>query len=417
MLTTLLTSIQTALTASKAFVLSGLLPVTLFALASGALLARVHPGFGAWVFSADAARAPVVGVAALVWVAAAYTLSALGPTLLEVLEGKHPPVSWLSSLLYGRHWERRRALLSRYRDCAREEAEFQRKAEAWKKRLVVARRIGAARGTCTEDPATAARLHDVLRRSRRGEAVRADAVNTATRELHGLLVRNSAELEASARSAALRRAHEQLIEAIDDAWARHRFERIHLYNLIQFRYPGAPEAHEPGSSLSSLAPTAMGNVGRTIRSYALTRYGMDLDIFWTRLQKTVQASKDFHTVLQDTKILVDSLVALTWLAGLFTAGWMLVLPWIASSTIEFLVVGVLGPPLTVACYALACRSYGVFADLLRSAVDLYRLDLLKELRIPLPYGSEEEKRLWEDLGRLTGYGRPMAIIYERGGVR
>ena len=45
-----------------------------------------------------------------------------------------------------------------------------------------------------------------------------------------------------------------------------------------------------------------------------------------------------------------------------------------------------------------------------------RLDLLKDLRIPLPYGSEEERKLWEELGGLTGYGKPMPIVYKRSGA-
>jgi hypothetical protein len=230
-----------------------------------------------------------------------------------------------------------------------------------------------------------------------------------------LLKENSADLNGSKASEVLRRKLEEFIESIYYAWDEYRFERIRLYNLRQFHYPGSMESQQQRSSVNSLAPTTFGNIGRTIRSYALTRYDMDLDIFWTRLQKTLQGSKDFYGVLQDAKIQVDSLVALTWLAAAFATGCLVILPWFASSMTEFLILGIAGPLLTLGSYRLACRSYMVFADLLRSAVDLYRFELLKDLHILPPYSLDEEKRLWSNLGNLTGYGRPMPIVYRTPG--
>jgi hypothetical protein len=41
--------------------------------------------------------------------------------------------------------------------------------------------------------------------------------------------------------------------------------------------------------------------------------------------------------------------------------------------------------------------------LLRWSVDLYRLDLLKTLRIPLPANAEQERLVWEMLERRVVY--------------
>ncbi len=48
-----------------------------------------------------------------------------------------------------------------------------------------------------------------------------------------------------------------------------------------------------------------------MRSYALTRYDFDLNIFWTRLLYTLQKKAgDYYTVVQDRKTQLDCMVTL-----------------------------------------------------------------------------------------------------------
>jgi hypothetical protein len=410
-LTTLLQSIQTQLTtASKSFVLTALLPLTVFLLANAGFLYRISEDFRSWLASPNASSALVLTTIALVWISLAYILSALNPTLLEAIEGKYPPISWFTGWLHARHWEQRRIAQSQYIHHGKQEAEFNQSSEKWKTRLMKARKKGQATKLCTNDLKTTI-VGLVIKKTKRGSVVSVNEFETAVQELETLLLTNSTELQCR-ESKILQSIYYDLLRCFDYGWSRHRFERIRIYNLLQFKYPGPFEGKEAYSSAGNLAPTTIGNIGRTARSYALSRYNMDLDIFWTRLQKTLRGAKEFYDVLQDSKTIVDSLVALTWLAGLFTLIWMIVLPWVATSESDFLFVGIAGPILTIGIYTLACRSYLVFTDLLRSAVDIYRFNLLKDLHVPMPYGSDEEKRLWGQLGGLTGYGTELPLIYD-----
>src|SRR5262249_13804957 len=142
--------------------------------------------------------------------------------------------------------------------------------------------------------------------------------------------------------------------------------------------PSAPEARLQ----NVLALTTMGNIGQTIRSYAITRYNLDLEIFWSRLQNSIQGNTNYFGVLQDVKVQVDCVVSLVWLSALFSLVWT---PWmlVQGAFPEFAIAGAAGL-LSLWLYSLACSSYAVFADVMRSAVDLFRFKLLDDLHIALP---------------------------------
>jgi hypothetical protein len=197
------------------------------------------------------------------------------------------------------------------------------------------------------------------------------------------------------------------VEAIEYGADQWRAERIRLFNKRQFTFPGVRPSSRvrAHSGINMLAPTRFGNIGRTMRSYALTRYNFDLEIMWTRLQNAIQKNATgFYGVLQDSKAQVDFLVSLVWFTFVFTVFWSIRLLSYANATVaEFLSVGLGGAIVTVLSYAMACRSYQVFADLMRSAVDMFRFKVLDVLQLPLPYGSDEERELWQKVANAMGF--------------
>jgi hypothetical protein len=80
---------------------------------------------------------------------------------------------------------------------------------------------------------------------------------------------------------------------------------------------------------------------------------------------------------------------------------------------DFLVAGIAGV-LALFLYSLACKTYSVFADIMRSAVDLFHFKLMEDLHLRLPTWLEEEKLLWERVGNVTGYARKESIRYTHG---
>ena len=75
--------------------------------------------------------------------------------------------------------------------------------------------------------------------------------------------------------------------------------------------------------LGAVAPTALGNVGANMQSYAWTRYGLNLATFWSRLQPVLQKHQDFYAVLQEAKVQLDFLVASVFLSAATTIVWVL----------------------------------------------------------------------------------------------
>jgi hypothetical protein len=206
--------------------------------------------------------------------------------------------------------------------------------------------------------------------------------------------------------------HVELLSAIDDSRERLRFEWQRLVNLRQFTYPTVSNASRGETSLRVLAPTRLGNLTRTMRSYALDRYGIDLDIFWTRLQRELQKETLFSATVSDAKTEVDFLVSLFFLTMIFTVFWSSYCLWVQPSTVCFLMVAVLGPIVARLLYLATCQNYLVFADLMRSSVDHFRFALLNDLHMLRPPGNREEVLIWRLLGGWMGYGNDVDVTFK-----
>ena len=431
MLTSLLTSLQEKLF-SKSFLLAAVFPIVLFVSANGWLLYKHAPWFGEWLTAFDARDDKAAAYAAMfgLLLAISYVVSMLNATLLEILEGKRAPVRWLAPVLHWwQHWRLRR-LEARYDDSARRQLEIAKGQQRWLPSLNAAATAGGALATCDPYPRTwfAAlkrrddlahaywRVARVTTRRRLNRVVDVADFEAAVAALVPVLQVNSPGLR-TAPSRALLRAMKDTIEAMAHSRDKLQSDRVQLHTRRQFSYPGTIDPSPERSTNNLLAPTTLGNIGRTVRSYALTRYQMDLDIFWTRLQNAVQkASADYYAVVQDAKVQLDSLVTLIWLTALFAVIWAPLLWLKYASPRQALIVAILGVVLIAGLYGLACHSYRVFADLMRSCVDLFRFNLIKDLHLPLPFGTDEERRLWLRLGELTGYGEEQSFRYGHDGT-
>jgi hypothetical protein len=75
-----------------------------------------------------------------------------------------------------------------------------------------------------------------------------------------------------------------------------------------------------------------------------------------------------------------------------------------SSPLLFAVAAIGGPVATCFFYFLATKNYRVFAELVRTSVDLFRFQLLKALHVSLPNGIRDERATWTALQRLSTFG-------------
>jgi hypothetical protein len=182
----------------------------------------------------------------------------------------------------------------------------------------------------------------------------------------------------------------RLIRYAADKWEAQVVKDL---NQVQFEFAG-----------KNVGPTKMGNISEIASYYAASRYSMNLEVFWTRLQKVLQGDVNFYSVLQDAKLQLDFLVGLFWLTLTFTMIWVILLPYFGEANSLFLLIAIFGPVLTWIWYLIALQNNRAFSDLLCAAIDLYRLDLLKMLHVPLPVNAEQERILWKTLEQRAQFG-------------
>jgi len=424
MLSLLFTSLQTSFNTllSKPFLLGAFLPVFLFLSACTALAAHVGGAAGAWMTALNPVQSTggaltwgVVAAAAVVF-GLSVIVSGLSSFLLELLEGKH--LGRLEPWFY-------KAELARFRSLEGDLRKWERE-----QRLFDFAPAGAA--------STLAPWQDIILQMQKAyrRSLAAAKAKTAppllpafeppsitavvSKRMNGQLL-TLAELDAaksdviSAFSANRRNAsdlQDLVIDAVQFGRERLVLEIHRLRALRHFQFPIVANSKRGDNSLNVTAATRMGNITRTIRSYSLDRYNLDLNVFWTRLQGAMVKEKDGLTTMQDGKTQVDFLVSLFWLTCLFTALWSVLLMFVTPRPGLFLAVAILGPVLARCLYLAACQNYMVFADLVRSSIDLYRTDLIDQLRLNRPPGSREEQVMWQRVGGWIGYANDSDITYK-----
>jgi hypothetical protein len=419
MLTSLLDSIGKQL-GSKSYWLASMLPLILFLAASAAVcpqLAEFLKASGTWD-----QKTSQYFTGLLILLSLAYLLSTLGSVMLRLLEGRIGPLSWpwLSKLFCPRIKRQLRKLDRDYRHANDELMKIQKARTNWDATLKSSMLAGKQQPALDNAgqaswPTTRAgkSIADIIALQDGGDFVRFEELDRAV-----MLLAVELSNHRTGASGILADAFIDLQAAIQYAMDRRQFEKRRLYQQRQANFPGVrptSQDQEQGPvSNSILAPTKMGNIGRTIGTYTLVRYGMDLDIFWSRLQNSLQKDgKEYYTVLSDSKVQVDAMVTLCCLSVVYSIVWTVALLFFRGTTVrQFLTVGIAGPVCAVAFYALACESYRVFADVLRSCVDLFRFQVLTALHLPLPADSNDEKDLWLRLGVATGFMDPEDFQYQ-----
>jgi hypothetical protein len=134
-------------------------------------------------------------------------------------------------------------------------------------------------------------------------------------------------------------------------------------------------------------PTQFGNILRAAEERPQNQYGLDTFICWSRLWLLLPDS--VKTELTEARMTLN-IGARIWLWSLLFLLWTPLAWWAFPA-------GVISAYLA---YHWLLNSAIIYGDLLESAFDLYRLELYKALRLPLPKSSQEERQLGE---QLTAY--------------
>jgi hypothetical protein len=393
----------------KSFTIANLFPMLMFAAVNGLMLYWMSDRFREVVhdyLSQPAGKQALIGFPILIAIAlAAYIFSTLNLLQRELLEGKY---------LWARAKRKMTAAQQKRIEALKAEVDATIKNRFALDELNADQRLLDARdegnkleiGCQYSASSDAAKAIKALHEKTLGyEAIRAADLETEIALLEGEFKKckvdkkdaNDSEMQAML---SLDQQQATLIARINFALKEAEAAYVGLYNKGEFNY-----------SRYRVAPTAMGNIAESVRSYARSRYSIDLDAFWSRLQKVVVDDDKFYSSLVDTKTQLDFTISLFWLTVCFTAIWTVELLILRKSILAFVLVAVGGPVLSILWYQIALQNYRAFADVLKTSIDLYRFDLLALLRAARPRGNEHEREIWSGLNSVIGYGEPGALRY------
>lgn len=213
-------------------------------------------------------------------------------------------------------------------------------------------------------------------------------------------------LEARIKKLESRRATEKRNEALLEN-LKNRYEEI--VTEYEDKFP-------PTENL--ILPTRFGNILRAAETYPNMRYGMDGVTFWPRLVHVIPPS--YNHFVEGARNELSFLVNISVLAFVFFVFCVVAIfysfvgPALSaggSSTFiglgdsfRYSLAGLIA--LSVNAFfnnasAFAVSSYG---NMIRGAFDLFRFDLLEQLRIPVPVNGADEMKTWNNLNEFVRQG-------------
>lgn len=227
----------------------------------------------------------------------------------------------------------------------------------------------------------------------------------------------------------LERVEERLKKASTSRLVREKNERAQ--RILQnecYRLATELDSKYPPSKL--ILPTRFGNTLRAAEAYSANRYGIDGVPIWPRLIHVIPDK--YYEKLEDnnnglafllncsTLSFAAAVLCLVGCGQQLYAGYCqanasgsallcdLVRPGSVypSGPIIYFFLSALMLVLFRGFYNAAVPAVGTYGDLVRSAYDLFRFDLLTALHLNHPLDSTEEYGLWEDISEFMTLGRP-----------
>ena len=177
--------------------------------------------------------------------------------------------------------------------------------------------------------------------------------------------------------------------------------------------------HSYPPSQDEILPTKFGNILKASESYPGTRYGIDGVEFWPRLihvippeyQQSIDGSRNELSFLVNMSILAVAFFLLCVGAIIYSFAGPGLNPNLThpefigfGSALRYMVAGLLALAVNFFFNRASVYSVGAFGMMIRSAYDLFRLDLLEKFRLQVPDNSINEFYVWKNLSELLVLG-------------
>lgn len=152
------------------------------------------------------------------------------------------------------------------------------------------------------------------------------------------------------------------------------------------------------SDVRQVMPTRLGNILKNSELYPYYHYHIDAVLIWPRLYNLLPETF-LQTIAQAKSSLDFDLVisALSGIFGVLSGGYLLM---VKATGWLFLLCFWGGLLVAYLAYQSALSSALLYAQQIKAAYDLYRNELLKQMRLPLPKTYPEELEQWEALCRF-----------------
>jgi hypothetical protein len=144
-------------------------------------------------------------------------------------------------------------------------------------------------------------------------------------------------------------------------------------------------------------PTRLGNILRASEDYASLRYSIDSVVIWPRLYFYLPDT--FIANLTSAETAMTTMLVMAGLSFTFAVIACLVLALFTTKALLFAICAS-GFFLAWLCYRNSLHSARLYAELIKSAFDLHRWELLEAMHVKLPATLEEERKIWDDVTQL-----------------
>jgi hypothetical protein len=155
-------------------------------------------------------------------------------------------------------------------------------------------------------------------------------------------------------------------------------------------------------SQATIKATKLGNIIASYNQYASTRYKIEAEIFWPRLQKVIKP--EFLTLVQEPRILLDFALTMASLSTLYSFLVLIIGPWLWFNYWLWVPLAVIGFTISFFFYQVCVSAAMQLGELIRASFDLFRLDLMAALERPHPTSFKKEQEQWQEFSQLVVYG-------------
>lgn len=185
----------------------------------------------------------------------------------------------------------------------------------------------------------------------------------------------------------------------DDLEARINELEERQFSLQELSYRYYPKSQHT----DQVMPTRLGNILKNAELYPLDRYNIDAVLVWPRLYHSLpdrfiqliteaRSSLDFSLAIATLSLLFSTISGF-WLMVAKAPGWLFLLCFWGGALVAWF------------SYRSALSNTAAYAEQVKVCFDLYRKELVKQLRLKPAITPDAEKQQWQEIRKLFYAGQ------------